>query len=160
MPLVVDASVWVSAADRTDDLSGPSRDFLSAAAAAGIPVALPDFAELEVACALARRLRDPERGRALADGILRSPLVTVHPLDPTRLRRAVEVGTDKLLRAGDAPYAALSDETVGEVVSWDQELIERAGAITPRAWLVRNAPSPEPDADTSGGPASSEAGNP
>ena len=138
--LVVDASVWVAAADATDGFSEPGRAFLAALARRSTPIALPDFAELEVACALARRLDDAESGRSLAGRMMRSPLVTVHSLDASLLRRAVEVGTRRLLRAGDAVYVAVSELTQGEVVSWDEELIQRAGAVTPRAWMERNAP--------------------
>lgn len=148
--LVVDASVWVSAADATDAFSQPSRGFLADIARRATPIALPDFAELEVACALARRLDDAGSGRDLAARMLRSPLVTVHSLDASLLRRAVEVGTRKLLRAGDAVYAALSELTQGEVVSWDEELIQRAGAVTPRAWMDRNAPQEEREAQEPG----------
>jgi len=138
-PLVVDASVWVSAADATDALSAPSRAFLAALAARALPVVLPDFVELEVACALARRLSDPGRGRALAGEMVRSPFVAVRPLEPSLLRRAIDVGTDRSLRAGDAVYAAVSEAAAADLVSWDAELIQRAGALTPEAWLARNA---------------------
>jgi predicted nucleic acid-binding protein len=135
--LVVDASVWVSAADATDDLSEHSRAFLSALTRADTTTAIPDFAELEVACALARRLQNGERGRALAGGIVASPMVEVHPLDAGLLRRAVDIGTARFLRAGDAVYAALADVIGAELVAWDGELIERAAALTPREWLER-----------------------
>ncbi|MCG8469356.1 MAG: PIN domain-containing protein [Gemmatimonadetes bacterium] len=138
--LVVDASVWVSAADATDAFSEPSRTFLSRVARRALPIALPDLAELEFACALARRLGDAERGKDLAAQMLRSPLIAVHSLDASLLRRAVEVGTRKLLRAGDAVYAAVAELTGGEVVSWDRELIQRAGAVTPREWTEEQAP--------------------
>ncbi len=126
--LIVDASVWVSAADATDAFSEPSRAFLSSVTRRATPIALPDFAELEVACALARRLGDGERGKNLAGQMLRSPLIAVHSLDSPLLRRAVEAGTRKLLRAGDVVYAAVAELMGAEVVSWDEELIQRAGA--------------------------------
>ncbi|MDX1393484.1 MAG: PIN domain-containing protein [Gemmatimonadota bacterium] len=136
--LIVDASVWVSAADATDTLSEPSRTFLSILARRSTPVALPDFGELEVACALARRLGDGQRGKDLAGQLLRSPLIAVHSLDSSLLRRAGEVGTRKLLRAEDAVYAAVGELTGGVVVSWDGELMERAGTVTPREWMEEN----------------------
>jgi predicted nucleic acid-binding protein len=58
--LVIDASVWAAAADATDPFSDASRRFLEAVAAAPLPIALPALARIEVACALARRLRDAE----------------------------------------------------------------------------------------------------
>ena len=91
--LVIDASVWVSAADATDGLSESSRSFLSLVVDRELPISLPELAKLEIACALARRLRDAERGRCLADRLLGSPLVTVYPLNRTMLRHGLTVGT-------------------------------------------------------------------
>lgn len=137
--LVVDASVWVAAADATDGWSESSRAFLSLAVEQEFPISLPEMAKLEIACALARRLRDAARGRSLADQMLNSPLVTVYSLNRAMLRQAVQVGTRGFLRSGDALYAALADWLGGEVVSWDGELIRRAGAFTPTDWIERNA---------------------
>jgi predicted nucleic acid-binding protein len=86
----------------------------------------------------------------------------MHRLDPLLVRRAIDVGTRQLLRAGDAVYATLAEMIGGEVVSWDGELIGRAGAVTPDAWLKRNASEGEeedeeaPRAPDSGGGAGDE----
>lgn len=136
-PLVIDASVWVSAAEPKESWSGPSQAFLSVVAEQGHPVALPEFAKLEIACALSRRLRSPRQGRVLARRTFDSPLVTTHPLSRDLLQRSVSVGTRRLLRSGDAIYAALAEAVGGELVSWDKELVERVGAVTPEAWVER-----------------------
>ena len=140
MALVIDASVWVSAADATDGLSELSRAFLSLAVAREHPIALPEIAELEIACALARRLRSPEHGRRLTDRMLESPLVATHSLNRAMLRQAIQIGTRDFLRSGDALYAALAERMKGELVSWDGELIDRAGALTPQGWIGRHSP--------------------
>ena len=137
-PLVIDASVWVSAADATDALSELSRAFLSQVVARELPIALPELAQLEIACALSRRLRSAEHGRGLTDQMLESPLVTTYSLNRAKLRQAIQVGTRDFLRSGDALYAALAEGMAGELVSWDGELIERAGALTPERWIERN----------------------
>lgn len=138
--LVIDASVWVSAADPTDGLSVPSRAFLSQVAARELPIVLPEFAKLEVACALARRFRSAEHGRSLTNEMLESPRMATYSVDRTSLRRAVQLGTGSFLRAGDALYAALAQRVEGQLVSWDRELIERAGALTPDDWMLRHSP--------------------
>lgn len=134
-PLVIDASVWVSAADATDALSEVSRTFLAGVVARELPVALPEIARVEIACALARRLRDAEQGRSLAERMLGSPLVTTYSLSRARLREAIRLGAGRYLRSGDALYAALAEGLEGEVVTWDRELVERGGALTPRDWI-------------------------
>ena len=137
--LVIDASVWVSAADPKDDLSEPSRAVLSRVAARELPIVLPEFARLEIACALARRLRSAEHGRSLTGLMLESPRMSTYSVNRTVLRRAIELGTRNCLRAGDALYAAVARATEGQLVAWDRELIERAGALTPEVWLDWNA---------------------
>lgn len=54
------------------------------------------------------------------------------------LRRAIEIGTRNYLRAGDALYVAAARAAEGQLVSWDRELVERAGALTPEEWLEAN----------------------
>ncbi len=58
MSLTIDASVWIAAADVTDKFHLQSRDLLRKVVADGIAVIQPAFGKTEVACALARRLRD------------------------------------------------------------------------------------------------------
>ena len=135
--LVIDASVWVAAVDSSDSLSEPSRGFLSVVATREIPIALPEFAELEIACALARRLRNAARGRSLAGRMLGSPLIAKYSVNRPAILRAIRVGTRSFLRSGDSLYAALARGVNGQLVSWDRELIERAGAITPDDWVRR-----------------------
>lgn len=137
--LVIDASVWVSAADSTDSRSEPSRRFLSMVVNGKTHIALPEFAELEIACALARRLRDPARGSRLAGRMLGSPHVAKHSVNRPAILRAIQVGTRSFLRSGDSLYAALARRVEGQLVSWDRELIARAGAITPDNWVKRHA---------------------
>ena len=137
--LVIDASVWVSAVDSKDSRSDPSRRFLSMVVDGRIPIVLPEYAELEIACALARRMRDAARGRRLAGRMLSSPLVAKHPLNRPAVLRAIQVGTRSFLRSGDSLYAALARSVEGQLVSWDRELIARAGAITPDSWIERQA---------------------
>ena len=132
--LVVDASVWVSAADAADKLSAPSRTFLRTIMRQRDPIALPAIARLEVACALSRRLRDARQGRDLADHLLLSPLITEIDLG-SLLGTALTVGTESFLRAGDAFYAAVATDEDRLIISWDEELLRRANAVTPSAWL-------------------------
>ena len=137
-PLVIDASVWVSAADGTDGLSEVSRLFLSGVVARKVPIALPEFAQIEIACALARRLRNAQQGRDLTERMLASPLITTYSLNRAKLREAIHFGTSSFLRSGDSLYAALAARLDGGLVTWDEELIQRVGALTPRGWIKRH----------------------
>jgi predicted nucleic acid-binding protein len=53
------------------------------------------------------------------------------------LAEALRLGTRCRLRAADALYAATAAlRTEGTLVSWDKDLIDRAGAVTPTTWLA------------------------
>jgi predicted nucleic acid-binding protein len=134
--LVVDASVWVSAADASDRFSGASRTFLETLAQRRTRIALPAITRLEVACALARRLRDAPGGQQLAEMLLQSPMIAEEALDGSLLAEAFRHGTESFLRAGDALYAAVARRGGYALVSWDDELIRRANAVTPEVWLA------------------------
>lgn len=137
--LTIDANVWVSAADRTDALSAPSRQFLAAAARQRLPIYLPTFAWLEIACALARRRQDAARGQQLANLILTSPYIMRAPLDGALLTQALLSGPSLFLRGADALYVATAALHATQLISWDDELIRRAGALTPSVWLAANS---------------------
>lgn len=132
--LVVDASVWVSAADPTDAFHEASRAFLRRAVARRRRVVLPAYARVEIACALARRLRDALHGHALATALLASPLVEEYALDRAFLDEALERGTRGLLRGADALYATAAARAGGALITWDEELLRRAGGQRPSDW--------------------------
>lgn len=136
--LTVDASVWVAAADRRDAFHEESRVFLAAVAVEGVQIVVPAFAAVEVACALARKLQGTAIGRRLADDVLSSSSVVRLPVDESLLASALQVGSSAYLRGADALYAATAQLANAQLSSWDNELVERAGALTPTAWLDTN----------------------
>lgn len=136
--LTIDASVWVAAADRTDTLSLPSRLFLASVLRRQLPIYLPSFAWLEIACALARRRRDVVRGQQLANMILASPYIALIECGAPLLAQAQLSGTQAYLRAADALYVATATIHSTALISWDQELIRRSGAVTPTDWMAAN----------------------
>lgn len=138
--LTVDANVWIAANDRADTHMERSRDFLAAATRQQETIYLPPFAEVEIACALARRRRSPEVGQQLAKEIVALSHVVAVPLDTALVTLSVQAGTRLLLRSADALYAAVAAMHSTQLVSWDAELIQRAGAITPVDWLATKAP--------------------
>lgn len=134
--MTVDASVWISFLDRNDPFNTSSDALLRRLQSSSTPYYSPAFAALEIACALARRQRDAQAGIAAAallrrNGQLR--LVETSRLQPL----AEELGCRLFLRGADALYAATAELTATPLVSWDRELIERAGALTPEQWLAQ-----------------------
>lgn len=135
--ITVDASVWVGFLDRNDPFNADSEALLRRLQASRTPAFSPEFAVLEIACAVARRHRNGQAGRAAASLLRRHPslrLVETLRLMPV----AEEIGCQSFLRGADALYAAAARLTGTPLVTWDHELIERGGGITPRDWLERN----------------------
>jgi len=140
--LTIDASVWVAAADRADAFFQVSRQFLAQTAQQRLTIYLPSFAQLEIACALSRKRRNAEAGRKLALAILASPQITHIEMDAAFLGQAIVTGTQTLLRGADTLYAATAAIYNTQLISWDAELVHRAGARTPSDWLAQHAQHP------------------
>jgi predicted nucleic acid-binding protein len=137
--LTVDASVSIAASDTTDVSHEASRAFFDAVEDRDVRLIVPALAMVEVACALARKHRDAELGRRLAQSLLPPDQVVQVPLNDLVLSMAQQVGTDAFLRSADALYAATASLTGSTLISWDRELIQRAGAVSPTDWLDANA---------------------
>jgi predicted nucleic acid-binding protein len=133
--LTVDTSVWIGAADPGDVFHHESASFLAAAELNDARIVIPAFARVEVACALARKLGGATIGRRLADVVMGLTIVAYVPVDADLLEVAWRRGTDFRLRGADAIYAATAHLFGAQLITWDKELIQRVGAITPTAWL-------------------------
>jgi predicted nucleic acid-binding protein len=133
--VVIDANVWVSAVDAASRTWSESRAFLLRVSELGCPVVLPLTARVEVACALARRLRNPTKARRITAGLLEGAEAVEAPLDSSAQARALLLGTDMFLSGPDAIYAAEAISGGMTLISWDQELRQRVGAVTPREWM-------------------------
>ena len=134
----MDASVWIAAQDPADPFCTRSRLFFSHAVVAGIILQVPTFARVEVACALARKLRNSVQGERLANLVFKTAGAKEHPVNSMLLAKALALGTSKFLRGADAMYAATAEIVGCALVSWDKEHLQRAGALTPDGWLVAN----------------------
>lgn len=138
MSLTIDASVWIAAADVTDRFHQPSRDLLRKVIAEGIAVIQPAFARTEVACALARRLRDGAQGQLLTHSLMNRMVTSEVAIDSAFLTVTETIGTSQFLRGADALYAAVAQQSQSVLISWDNEHLQRASGFTPTEWLVVN----------------------
>ena len=100
--VTVDASVWVAAQDSADPLCASSRLFFNHAMVTGVMIHVPAFALVEVACALARKLRNAVRGQHLANLIFNSTAAKQHVVSAALLNKALAIGSSKFLRGADA----------------------------------------------------------
>jgi predicted nucleic acid-binding protein len=136
--LTIDANVWVAAFDPHDRFHAPSTAFLSAVTQQRVRLNGPAFVIVESACALARRAQDASIGETARKRLSTHPLLALHPVDDRLLDSAARMGARQLLRGADALYAATAEILSAQLVSWDDELVRRAGAVTPADWLAVN----------------------
>jgi predicted nucleic acid-binding protein len=136
--LTIDASVWVAAADRRDHFHDPSRRFLLEIVSRPLQIVLPSIVRIEIACALSRRRRDAAAGVRLADALLLNSNITIVPLNVPFIDRTIQTGTQLFLRGADAQYFTVAELHQTQLISWDGELIKRAGALTPTVWLTQH----------------------
>ncbi len=133
--ITVDANVWVAAYDPHDRFHDDSVTFLSAVLDLRTSLYAPAVMPLEAACALARRTGRPEVGEDAFQRLQKVPGLELIPLDQNLIRLAGRLGTRASLRAADAIYAATAQATGSNCISWERELVERAGALLPTQWL-------------------------
>ncbi len=62
-----------------------------------------------------------------------------HPIDARLLSVAQDLGLQQMLRGAIALYAATASLSNAPLVSWDDELVSGAGAVTPQQWLAKRA---------------------
>ncbi|MEO5713013.1 MAG: PIN domain-containing protein [Luteolibacter sp.] len=136
--VTVDASVWIAGQDASDPFCKASRLFFSHAVANGVAIHVPAFARVEVACALARKLRNAPKGERLANLVFKTAGAKEHPVNAVLLAKTLSLGTIKFLRGADALYSATAEINACDLVSWDKEHLQRAGALTPDDWLMAN----------------------
>lgn len=134
--MVIDASVWVAASDPHDPLQQVAITFLAAAALSGTELRGPSIMVVEVACALARKAGDPEVGVRAYHELMDHAELALERIDAALLEGAVQLGAGLGLRSGDALYVAVAKHHSMPLVSWDRDLVERAGAVTPEQWLA------------------------
>jgi len=134
--LTVDASVWVAAFDPRDRYHTVSARFLRAIAQRRLRLHGPAFVLLETACALARRAGSAATGRAALERLRLHPMLALHPVNERLLASGQDLGLRQLLRGADALYAATAVLLNAPLVSWDEELVDRADAVTPEQWMA------------------------
>jgi predicted nucleic acid-binding protein len=132
--LVVDTSVWIAAYQRHERRHAEGLAFLATVARLGQPILVPTLVQLEYQCGIARRSGEPLARQAVSV-LLAHPTAVTLPIGPAQFTRAANLGMRYQLRTLDACLVAVAAEADAELVSWDEELLTRAGARTPAEWL-------------------------
>jgi predicted nucleic acid-binding protein len=123
---VVDANVWIATFVQDDVFHVPSSRWLSQQMTRGEPIMIPAIALAEVAGAISRRAGAARAGLALAD-MMATPTLQIMEISMPLAQSAANLATNLSLRGMDAIYAALAVERGLPLITWDNELLERAG---------------------------------
>lgn len=127
--MIVDANVWVSAVVKHDTFHQRSRHWLRLQAGASVELYVPALAVVEVASAVARIQNSSSRGRHMAKWMQRSPNIEVLSMTDALIERAAEIAASHQIRGSDAVYVATAAGLSASLVTWDNELRERAASI-------------------------------
>jgi predicted nucleic acid-binding protein len=136
--VTLDANVWIAAYDARDAFHGDSVAFMKLIGVRRTQVYGPAFVIVEAGCAVTRRTGSVHDGQLAMQGISNYPLLTLLPLDQQLLSVAADAGLRHMVRGADALYVAAALLTGAPLISWDNELVQRAGAVTPADWLSAN----------------------
>ena len=141
MQAVVEASVWLSAANSREPDHAHSVRFLREAMIRRLEFLLPAVVLPEVAGTAARRAQDPAAGLAMIEQLLRLPNARFFDLTMARAQAAAQLASQLFLRGTAAQYAGLAAEHQAPLVALDRELLDRNAtqfeSFTPEKWMAR-----------------------
>jgi predicted nucleic acid-binding protein len=130
-PVTIDASVFVRATNLSEPGQQECAEVIAAVGSGHLMVVEPTFVVAEVAGVLGRR-RLPAAGvAAVLDRIVRSPVVTLVPLDEAMAEEVAEMAMATHLRAADAIYVATARRYGSTLVTADDEQKLRAQSVIP-----------------------------
>ena len=140
--MVLDASVWVAALVKKEQHHAESALFLSRLVQNRRTASVPILVLAEVAGALARQSRDAARAETGLRFLRAQGWLSINPLTESQGEAAAAIAAQQFLRGTDAVYVALARQLGTPLVTWDNELVERAAAVvptfTPADWLRQN----------------------
>ncbi len=131
MSFLLDASVWLAAADRDDPFHEPARGLVRAER---LDHAALDLTVYEVGNVAARRWNDAERARRLCLLVLTACAERVVRIGPDLAEEAVRIADQQQITVYDAAYVAAAHREGHVLVSGDLAgLVHRGLALAPDA---------------------------
>ncbi len=138
--VVVDASVWVSRLVTDDVFHIASRRWLTQHAKDGGQWVAPALMLAEVVGAISRRTSKPELANRALNHLLKLPGLRLVALDRRLGKAAALLAASAALRGADAVYAALAQHLSIPLVTWDEEIGQRASDVVTVMQPPREAP--------------------
>lgn len=127
--MVVDASVWIGVFRTGDAHHVASRAWMATQTRAGMALFAPLIALPEVAGPIARITGRRETGLRATRRLLETPGIRLVDLDRRLMSEALILAARLRLRGADAVYVAVARRFHVPLVTWDQQLAERAAPV-------------------------------
>ncbi|GAB4526772.1 MAG: hypothetical protein Kow0063_01330 [Anaerolineae bacterium] len=125
---VIDASVYVALINAHEKEHASSWSWFEEAKAAQEPIVAPVILLAEVAAALSRGVGDVDLAHRVVEQLKRSGVIELLPVTLSIAERAATIAADLRIRGCDAVYVALADQLSQDLVTLDQQQLERAAA--------------------------------
>lgn len=127
--VVLDANVWVAMLLNEEPRHDESESWLHAWMGAERGLKVPSLFVVEVGSAIARRRKQPAEGMNAIHDIRREPTVDIVLPSFGLWEAAAERAAQLLIRGADAVYVAMAEELRLPLVTWDQEILDRASDV-------------------------------
>jgi predicted nucleic acid-binding protein len=127
--VVVDASVWVSRLVTDDVFHTASRRWLTQHTQAGGQWVAPALMPAEVVGAISRRTGKHELANRALKHLLELPGLRLVAVDRRLAKAAAQLTASAGLRGANAIYAALAQHLSIPLVTWEDEIGQRAGSF-------------------------------
>lgn len=127
--IVLDASVWISSIQADENHHEVSRRFRARWRVEGIQVHVPSHFLVEITATIARNTESEALGLDALQAVIDNPHITYAPLSSTLVESAARVAARCRIRAGAALYVALAQELEIPLITWDDELLDRARVL-------------------------------
>jgi predicted nucleic acid-binding protein len=126
---VVDASVFVAAVSPDEKHHDQAVVWLNWALAETDTLDVPAIVLSEVAAAISRGQDDNDLAKRALNLLLGTDLIRIFPVTQEMAKRAAKIGIEQRIRGCDAVYVALAEQLGSDLVSLDQQQVERGTAV-------------------------------
>ena len=126
---VIDASVYIALINAQEIYHASSWGWFQQAQAAGESLTAPVILLAEVAAGLSRGLGNPTLAHQVVQQLLQVQLIDMVPVTSVLAKRAAAIAADHQIRGCDAIYVALAEQLGAELVTLDQQQLERGAAV-------------------------------
>ncbi len=126
---VIDASVYIALINGQESHHASSWAWFKQTQLAGETISAPVILLAELAAGLSRGLGQPALANQVVQQLLQAQLIDLVPISSALAERAAAIAAAYQIRGCDAIYVALAEQLGGELVSLDQQQLERGAAV-------------------------------